>query len=401
MERKSGGINVKLALIFMSLLPIYCQSAYLSWLQFEGFIRYTEYAIGIISFILLIFLNKGIRFSEISIMMIAFYGYMMVLSIIKNADIITVTKQTVIITYTVVLFDLCRKELDSLFAALQGLLGFLIFFNIISMIVIPEGMSQIIAPEGVAIINFMGHDNSHILYLMPCFVVSEIKIISYRKKRQSTIVRGRILQGLVLINILMIQVGSTTVWILTLLFVYIILNFEVIKKAFSPIVFMMIPAVLNFSLVIMGTQINWIVYLAQVVLNKNATFTGRIYAWRNALNVIRESIGFGHGFYGNETMPKLIEYQQAHNLLLQLLIIGGIVLAIYFVYIIYKIIKKAYVADNKLALFSRAVLFSYLIFTLSESQLNYKMLILLPILWHTLNNNRQARELVGSNINRK
>lgn len=374
--------RIRILMVF-ALLPIYIGSAYLDWIPFIQYLRILGYAIGLISFGYFFLHNIKRKLSEITIILSLMFIYILLLTIYKQADIQGIIRQIFFMVYELLLFDYCRNRIDDLLISIEQFLGILIIINLLSMILFPDGLSKVIVPEGgFSILYFLGHDNSLILYIMPCFIISEYFIL--KEKKIIRIWGQRMFQAVLIASIVYAKVGMSIVWIVSTVIVYRILLNKLVDKRVNTIVLIVIPIVLNIVMVLLQRQIDVVSYLAQSILGKSATFTGRTYVWENSLKLIVGQSVLGHGYFGNSLMPNLLGYQQAHNLVLQLLIIGGIILLVYYIFVIYKLVKKTFTSSNRLSAFCRAVIVGYLIYTVGEAQFNYKMLIFIPIIWHIL-----------------
>lgn len=113
--------------------------------------------------------------------------------------------------------------------------------------------------------------------------------------------------------------------------------------------------------------------IMQVLFQKDATFTGRVYIWRAALLLIAKSpiLGYGKYFPQNAIYSHggILIWEMAHNQILECFIEGGIVLAILWSVMVYKVLtlnQKRKTEISKLAIFS---MFSFLFFFQTEASL--------------------------------
>lgn len=387
---KEGNSNFRLIriLVLFSFLPFYIGSAFFVSDSIATLVTCFDIVIGSVSFIILIIKKYRNLFSRITFLILIMYLYLLVITIINRADTIGLIRQIVPMLYIATLFSMFRDNIDDVFVPLQWFLGVLIIINVSSLIVYPNGMGTVIVPEGgYSILYFLRHDNSHIIYLLPCFVISEYRVINNFEKRLSITLVSRIFQIFIISNIIITHVGNTIVWLLVFIVAYNVLKVRAINKTGTILLFVAVPITLNIVVVLLQKQIQIISIFAQNVLGKNTTFTGRIYVWTTSINLILDKPLTGRGYYGNSLMPKLIGYQQAHNLLLQLALIGGVVIIIIYAYILKQLYTRSQYASNLNSALCSATLISYLIYAVAESQFNYKMLIFIPILWFVVSDN--------------
>lgn len=170
--------------------------------------------------------------------------------------------------------------------------------------------------------------------------------------------------------------SSTTTVVILLMFIYLFVS-KVLEKTFlTNGYFVFIFHALCFILLIFVREIfqEPLNELMQVLFDKDATFTGRIYIWRAALLLIAKSPIWGYGKYVPQSaiFPHggIFIWEMAHNQILECLMEGGIVLALLWGGMVCRVLilnQKSGNEVSKLAIFS---MFSFLFFFQTEASLS-------------------------------
>ena len=107
-------------------------------------------------------------------------------------------------------------------------------------------------------------------------------------------------------------------------------------------------------------QIKWATAFVEDTLSKDTTFSKRTVIWANAVDWIKESPLVGYGIQNAEWNDNHLEGSGAHNLLVMLLLNGGFVFCLSFLYIIIYAVREALTVHSKAttaAVMSLCVLF--------------------------------------------
>lgn len=222
------------------------------------------------------------------------------------------------------------------FNVLLHYLEIMIFINLMTLILFPDGMYT----SGVYTSNYwMGYDNTHIRWQIPALAISFI--YSFATKQKLTI-RTWILMLVVLSSTLLIGAGTATIAIVVFAagMLYILLGKRKDKengiKIFMPLAALIISIVGTIIIVggtIVGSQIEIVEKIASLLGKDSATFTGRNYIWIGTLSAIQNNLMWGLGYETSDmTSMRLVNTtgygSSPHNLCLEVLYNGGIVLAI-------------------------------------------------------------------------
>ena len=94
-------------------------------------------------------------------------------------------------------------------------------------------------------------------------------------------------------------------------------------------------------------QIKWATAFVEDTLSKDTTFSKRTVIWANAVDWIKESPLVGYGIQNAEWNDDHLEGSGAHNLLVMLLLNGGFVFCLSFIYIVIYAVREALTVHSK------------------------------------------------------
>lgn len=239
------------------------------------------------------------------------------------------------ITFCYILDYGMRKRPKEFINALVRYFEFIIIINLFTILFFPSGMYQSGSYES----NFyMGYHNTHIRWQLPAIALSFIYSLSVYKK-----VKLRSVLLYVVVFISNIMVSSSTAIIILAVFglglLYILLNkrkdVEKGIKLFTPM-----TAILTLvvgSILVIGSTLFSLKFdlLAKIIdfFGKDISLTGRNYIWVNALEAIQNKLLWGYGYEeANITSMRLVGTvgygTSPHNFGLEVLYVGGVMLAI-------------------------------------------------------------------------
>ncbi|MFR8088296.1 MAG: O-antigen ligase family protein [Lachnospirales bacterium] len=202
---------------------------------------------------------------------------------------------------------------------LEYVIGVIIFLNVITVFLFPDGMyANIRGDEGNWI---LGYYNVHIFIILPWLIIFFICSI----KRNGKLKWSAILVGVIcLIGIFV--AGSKTSSIALLVFLVAIIISVKIGKISLPGVAVVFVVSMSISYLIVILQIQtYFADFIQNTLHRDLTFTGRTVIWDAALEAFFDSPILGNGML--VYMPASSDWTttQAHNAFLNILANGGII----------------------------------------------------------------------------
>lgn len=240
--------------------------------------------------------------------------------------------------------------------ALLFILVVLYTINIITIIVYPDGMYVARYTQNW----FLGYDNCHFPYNFILLFIYSLNYIVPNNK-------------LTFINIVLIALFSASTYItwvagavmsisLFLIYIFIlrVINFNTLLNINT---YIFINAFLFIGFVIFRIQ-NIFSFIIVNILKKDITFTGRTKIWNAGIYWFLKSplIGNGVNNVDNERL-KLVGFEHCHNYFLQILYRSGILGFLFFIIIIFLVMKKlSYLgASNKYVKFISYSIFCFLI----------------------------------------
>lgn len=293
--------------------------------------------------IFFLYLKRG-KATKNMILIIIFELWQVLITIFYKGNVQTICSYAIIIIALAMLIEsvsiLNRKMF---FSALLFCFEILIYINLITMVVFPNGMYITgTTLTGEAIQNwFLGFKNIHIVFYLPAILVTLIYSELYGKK----IRRNLLICAIIFCTI----IGKSATSIIGISVLLMLLIFSKLSKKNRVLKFktlMIVIGVLFLGVIIFRVQ-GILSNLFVDVLNKDLTFSNRTKLWDITIEDILKRPLFGHGWQDIE--KRHIMYNSstiisAHNQILEYLYIGGIVLLLIYLYIIYCIGKQ--INDN-------------------------------------------------------
>lgn len=324
------------------------------------------------------------RKDKISIqqIMLALFQLSFVFATILYGGDVWISVKTIAFNLILYLFidQMVRNKNHAIIKTLNNTLFMYIIINAILLVFFQDGFGPYI--NGYVItadsrLNFLGKDNALIFIFIFAITLS---VMSYGKSA----LRTKMIIAITLFTMVFVWSGTGLLGIF-LLVIYLLfiqgrkadrfLNFGKLTVAYIFI---------YFGLVIFRVQDNFS-WLIEDILHKDVTLTGRTYLWDSALLYISQRPWTGYGISEIGMIERHGSYYSPHNLILQILISGGIVALILFLsvymYSGIKMMKNGKVCRNLIS----AALFIYLFVSLTEATLNTQYLYLIMILACNIN----------------
>ena len=320
--------------------------------------------------VILIILMTVRKISIFSITVIAFQGYG-ILADINNGlsytgDIIRAIQAVGLI---LLLEVCCRKRIQKNYMeVLSFWLGLYILINFITILIYPDGMY--INNRGWSQNYFLGYKNIHIYIYLPylaCSALRDILKFGTLKRRYYIFT--------VVITVASFLADSSTSGIVSLFVAILIIfahNLE-LPKWFNSATAMICSGILSIAMIGFRFQERFL-DIIQLFFNKDATFTNRTAIWTASLGDITRHPIFGNG-NGNVGIALYWDVTQCHNKFLDILFVGGIIMAAIFIFMLYlccsRLIKEKGIISTNIITF---VMTGYAILFLMESR-RYDVLI--------------------------
>lgn len=321
----------------------------------------------------LLFFSKNNAFKDI-IPFFVYCGTIIFSTFINDGNMIECIKQLVPLLTACILFQLwCEKSPVTLMKS-RIVFEVVTYINLITIILFPHGLYT---GTDYSSNWFLGFNNIHIRTILPGLALSYM--YTYYKNNRIDI-RTFCFTVATVLTVFLIESSTSEVGViifLVLLLLFKKINYKGIFKKINLYVFSFIILLLNI-LILMQSKINFIAYFVENVLHKDMTFTGRNFIWNNAIECIQKKKILGYGFLTENEFIQLLKYKLAshpHNLLLYIMMIGGILLLLTFAYIILKSAHRLSKCKSDLSYVVLSVICAFLFMGISESLVGTKMFL--------------------------
>lgn len=235
--------------------------------------------------------------------------------------------------------------------SLKGLIyifSALVYINAVLLILYPEGLW--IDPEWVGRGNptryLFGNQNQTGFVCFLAIATQCIYTFTYKKGRYNLIL-------LIVISLASVLfLGSMTSAIgIFLITAYIVCHRFIQKPKAWLIAFAVIYTIVFIFIIWHGNDIEhikWATAFVEDTLSKDTTFSKRTVIWANAVDLIKESPLTGYGIQNADWNDDHLEGSGAHNLWVMLLMNGGFVFCLSFIFIIIYAVREALTVQSKI-----------------------------------------------------
>ena len=184
-----------------------------------------------------------------------------------------------------------------------------------------------------------------------------------------------------------IKVGSMTSAVgLSILAMYICFNKYIKRPLLWLIIFLILYIAFFITFIWLGNSIQEIHLVTSFIegaLSKDSSFSGRTSIWCNAVYEIQQSPWIGHGVQNVEWNDQHLEGSGAHNMLLTLLLQGGLLITSIFLTIVLFSATKAYKAYHKASILSIVSLCVLFLMSLFEAYYIQQVFLLLQFVFYS------------------
>lgn len=325
---------------------------------------------------------KRIKINKITFIIIIFALYQFINSLL-NSTLSSGIFFTIYFMAISILFlqrELYEDNFNFLFALC-------IIHNILLVLNIPSLISQINVDEYNRQF-FLGGKNALCMFTVPTIFYNYLYYNLTKKKMTISCI------FIIILAIITPMIGgSSTGTVVSILMMLFIMIGEKIR--FNPIimyiVYIIILIVILNPLII--SNIGFLNNLITDILNKDLTFTGRTEIWDVTTNLIVHNL-FGYGRGNTVLSSYLLHVDEAHNIFLQLLLDGGIVSLVVFVYYFLTCVftKNRNKFNYKIINITQITIFSLFLIGLTES-MTYKLdlWIIMLILYFFKTKNKELK----------
>lgn len=322
------------------------------------------------SMIFLIIMIKSNKVSKTIIAIAMFLGALLMSTIINNFSLLKAA-----INYCLNILSMCicmnylyKKNNESFIIGMRIIFNLLVLINFLSIIIYPSGM-YIDISTNTGENWFLGYDNLHILYILPCIFFN--CIFDSLRNRKSVISFFMIV---VAYASCIIRFSATSIIGISVLLMYFIPFLKkIIIKNYKKIILCIL--IVTLLIVICRIQ-NIFQYIIVNLLGKSLTFSGRIFIWDYVMEFIKNKPILGYGYEISQIRflkTTIYRSYHAHNEILEIIYKTGIVGMLIFCYICLLLKNNAFSIKNiniKALIFTFTIV--YLIMFITEYyDLNY------------------------------
>ncbi len=317
--------------------------------------------------ILLIFFRGRKHIDAFMLFMLLYWAEFFLITVAKEGDIyVCFAKSSSCISLLMLLKIMLDDEPRMCFRVLLPVLEILLYVNLITIIIFPEGMyttvdSSIVHTEILTENWFLGMDNAQAPFYALGITVSVLK--DYRKTGSKSLSLRSLALIFVCVTSVAIRWQATAVVGMALILLALIIP-GLLKKAsgfLNARTYLILIGIFFFAIVFFHVQ-DHLSFLITDVLHKDITFSGRTAIWERTVNIISKSPWTGWGLQPSSWGWAHIGHWHAHNIFLQVLMCGGILLLVPFLSTILLSAKKLMKAKSTYAgAFLSAVLLSMLL----------------------------------------
>lgn len=282
----------------------------------------------LIAAIIILKFIKGKKLSVNMIYILMIEILLIFISLINNLPIVDIIKnsiQAIILCMMIEIF--ARKDLKRLFLALTIIFNILILIDFLFVVLYPNGIRV-----GLYNIWFFGAKNGHITFILPAIFCNYIYTFILTERKKATILQFLFLLTISFYILYTVQSSTSIIVVLSLIFLMFFSNnklYSKISMRFISLVYLL----LVIGIIVFQVQNNFAGFF-QNVLEKDVTFTGRTEIWDKTMDLIKKQPIIGYGAENSDLrIIKLnnISALNAHNMILEIMYEGGILLTLVFV----------------------------------------------------------------------
>lgn len=323
------------------------------------------------------------RLSTIVGLIILFECYAIGISWINGIfDIKVITNALIAIAISMLTELAIKNNLELFLKTICSILIILVVINFSLSLKFPNGLSSATLYTNLQNpIYFLSIDNGMIKTLLPPLILSTLLFFQVKQKK----IYKRYKVWIILLNIIsfitLLIVGSSTGIVVYLVFISTLLLYTYVMKRKYPMKFILVIYLSFFAWVVIGGARLKIIDTAAGLFGKTGTFTGRTTLWINSIQKIIERPFLGYG-YTSGIIDIWGGNFSSHNLLLELVIQGGIGLGVLFLFLtIYAIQRLKYASLDDFNIIAVGI-FAFLLVGLFEVGISEMYFVLLVLASH-------------------
>ena len=294
-------------------------------------------------------IQQVIKFDKFNLLVIGWWIFYVVNTFLHPSDV-GITPVFTLMNVMIFLLLGTKYWTQDMRTSLKGLIiifSALVYINGVLLILYPDGLW--VDPEWVGRGNptryLFGNQNQTGFVCFLAIATQCIYSFAYRKGYFNLI----LLIGVSLASVLFLGSMTSSIGIF-LITGYIIFN-RLFQKPTGWLIAFAIIYTLTFLLIVWyGNDIEhvkWATSFVENTLSKDTTFSKRTVIWANAVDLIEKSPLLGYGIQSADWNDNYLEGSGAHNLLVMLLMNGGLVICLSFVGLVVYAVREALIEKSK------------------------------------------------------
>lgn len=347
---KNIKINMEIILYILLFIPFINMSVFSQYSNIKEIIR----CISLIIMVIFLF-KKDLKIDKFDILTIIFSLYIIMISFVNRNLSFGITVSVL------QLFIICRFVKERLKKSNKMLTTLYILYSVVAVInfipIIGKNVTENYS-------YFLGGKNALSMVLIPTlYFISIYSIVKYRKITIKNLALSMIIIATMFIS------GSGTgivLSVIALICMLLIDKINVNKKV------LFIAYIIIFLVVLNLQAFNNIGIIRTIVvdyLQKDLTLTGRTEIWDKVINYITDSFLVGYG-KGNSIVSSFSNVSECHNMFLEIMLCGGMILLVNYILIIKETFSKCNYSKNKLKnkLNNTSLIFVFLFFIIGLTE---------------------------------
>lgn len=277
-------------------------------------------------------------FSKFDIWLVAFFLILLAITLVRDGYVYSLLTRYMRIFGCVFLAEILIKENKPyLFRCLAIVYSVLVYLGFLCLLLYPDGMFLVRINNYVTLpYSILGHGNSYGIVLIPAIVINSIYASTFGRKYTVNLVCLMLCSSLILLKVW----SATSIVCFALLLGYYVFIYKTRLAALVTSKRLLIIYICFFlGIVAFQIQSNFS-YLIEEVLKKDFTFSSRTIIWDLALLKINDSILFGYGEVFHGLYVDVFGGRNAHNIVLHILLQGGIAAFGIFFCLVYRVISR-------------------------------------------------------------
>lgn len=347
---KNIKINMEIILYILLFIPFINMSVFSQYSNIKEIIR----CISLIIMVIFLF-KKDLKIDKFDILTIIFSLYIIMISFVNRNLSFGITVSVL------QLFIICKFVKERLKKSNKMLTTLYILYSVVAVInfipIIGKNVTENYS-------YFLGGKNALSMVLIPTlYFISIYSIVKYRKITIKNLALSMIIIATMFIS------GSGTgivLSVIALICMLLIDKINVNKKV------LFIAYIIIFLVVLNLQAFNNIGIIRTIVvdyLQKDLTLTGRTEIWDKVINYITDSFLVGYG-KGNSIVSSFSNVSECHNMFLEIMLCGGMILLVNYILIIKETFSKCNYSKNKLKnkLNNTSLIFVFLFFIIGLTE---------------------------------